>query len=177
MILDLNKKVYINYIIFIFIYLAFMVKLPIFILHLWLPKAHVEAPVAGSIILAGVLLKLGGYGILRFRTLIYRLIYKYIWGFIILRLLGGTLIRLNCLRQRDVKLLIAYSSVRHIGIILSGSLTLRVWGLRRGLALILSHGLCSSGLFFLANVVYERLGSRRIYLVKGIIHLLPKITL
>uniref|UniRef100_A0AAU7VC08 NADH-ubiquinone oxidoreductase chain 4 n=1 Tax=Stenopsocus nepalensis TaxID=3074945 RepID=A0AAU7VC08_9NEOP len=177
MILNLDKKIYINFMIFIFMYTAFMVKLPMFMLHLWLPKAHVEAPVAGSMILAGVLLKLGGYGALRLSSLILNLIYKYTWMFIVLSLLGGVLISLNCLRQSDVKLLIAYSSVSHMGIMLSGSVTFTMWGLSSGLALMLSHGLCSSALFFLANVVYERVGSRSMYLVKGMLHLLPKMTL
>uniref|UniRef100_A0AAU7VB79 NADH-ubiquinone oxidoreductase chain 4 n=1 Tax=Stenopsocus maximalis TaxID=3074943 RepID=A0AAU7VB79_9NEOP len=177
MTLNLNKKIYINFMIFVFMYTAFMVKLPMFMLHLWLPKAHVEAPVAGSMILAGVLLKLGGYGALRLSSLILSLIYKYVWVFIVLSLLGGVLISLNCLRQSDVKLLIAYSSVSHMGIMLAGVMTFSVWGLSSGLALMLSHGLCSSALFFLANVVYERIGSRSMYLVKGMLHLLPKMTL
>uniref|UniRef100_A0AAU7VAA3 NADH-ubiquinone oxidoreductase chain 4 n=1 Tax=Stenopsocus wangi TaxID=3074950 RepID=A0AAU7VAA3_9NEOP len=177
MILDLNKKIYINFMIFVFMYTAFMVKLPMFMLHLWLPKAHVEAPVAGSMILAGVLLKLGGYGAIRLSSLILNLIYKYSWMLIVLSLLGGVLISLNCLRQSDVKLLIAYSSVSHMGIMLSGVMTFSMWGLSSGLALMLSHGLCSSALFFLANIVYERVGSRSMYLVKGMLHLLPKMTL
>nr|ASM91588.1 NADH dehydrogenase subunit 4 [Stenopsocus immaculatus] len=177
MILELNKKIYMNFMIFFFLYVAFMVKLPMFMLHLWLPKAHVEAPVAGSMILAGVLLKLGGYGVLRVTTLMMNMIYKYTWSLIILSLLGGVLISLNCLRQSDVKLLIAYSSVSHMGIMLSGIMTFSMWGLSSGLALMLSHGLCSSALFFLANIVYERVGSRSMYLVKGMLHLLPKMTL
>uniref|UniRef100_A0AAU7V9U0 NADH-ubiquinone oxidoreductase chain 4 n=1 Tax=Stenopsocus obscurus TaxID=3074946 RepID=A0AAU7V9U0_9NEOP len=177
MLLNLDKKIYINFMIFVFMYTAFMVKLPMFMLHLWLPKAHVEAPVAGSMILAGVLLKLGGYGALRLSFLILNLIYKYTWLFIVLSLLGGVLISLNCLRQSDVKLLIAYSSVSHMGIMLSGVMTFTIWGLSSGLALMLSHGLCSSALFFLANVVYERIGSRSMYLAKGMLHLLPKMTL
>uniref|UniRef100_A0AAU7VBD5 NADH-ubiquinone oxidoreductase chain 4 n=1 Tax=Malostenopsocus sp. HN TaxID=3074936 RepID=A0AAU7VBD5_9NEOP len=177
MILDLNKKIYMNFMIFFFLYLAFMVKLPMFMLHLWLPKAHVEAPVAGSMILAGVLLKLGGYGVLRLTSLMVNMIYKYTWMLIVLSLLGGVLISLNCLRQSDVKLIIAYSSVSHMGIMLSGMMTFSMWGLSSGLALMLSHGLCSSALFFLANIVYERIGSRSMYLIKGMLHLLPKMTL
>nr|UGS80537.1 NADH dehydrogenase subunit 4 [Teliapsocus conterminus] len=174
---DVNKFIYINEFIFIFMYLAFMVKLPLFMLHLWLPKAHVEAPVAGSMILAGVLLKLGGYGALRLSSLVYSLVYKYMYMIILLSMIGGTLISLNCLRQSDIKLLVAYSSVSHMGIMVAGSMTLGSWGLMSSLSLMLSHGLCSSGLFFLANVIYERLGSRSMFLVKGMLHFMPKISL
>lgn len=166
-----------NLFIFIAVFSAFLVKLPFFILHLWLPKAHVEAPVRGSIILAGVLLKLGGYGIIRVSGIIYKIIINYSLYLIFISLVGGVLIRLNCLRQRDLKLLIAYSSVSHIGLILSGILTFRFWGLRRRLVIIVRHGLCSSGLFFLTNVRYERVGSRRFIFIKGIISIIPKIRL
>lgn len=107
---------------FIFICSVFFVKIPIFFLHLWLPKAHVEAPVSGSIILAGVILKLGGYGLIRVLPIFTLLIQKISILFSI-SLVGGVIVSFICIRQRDIKSLVAYSSVSHIGIVLAGLLT------------------------------------------------------
>lgn len=148
-----------------------------FMFHLWLPKAHVEAPISGSIILAGILLKLGGYGLIRVLQFLIVLNKIFSFWWIRLRLFGGALIRLNCLRQVDIKSLIAYSSVAHIGLVLRGLITLNIWGINGCFIIIIAHGLCSSGLFCLANISYERLHSRRIFLNKGIITILPRLTL
>ncbi|KAI8114720.1 NADH-ubiquinone oxidoreductase chain 4 [Lucilia cuprina] len=122
-------------------YLFFEISLPILVGIFYLYKAHVEAPVSGSIILAGIILKL----------------------------VGGVLVRLICLRQTDLKALIAYSSVAHIGIVLAGLITLTYIGICGSYTLIIAHGLCSSGLFCLANISYERTGRRRLLINKELL--------
>jgi len=156
---------------------AFLVKMPIFMVHLWLPKAHVEAPISGSIILAGVLLKLGGYGLIRVFRIIQIIGLKINLLWVSIRLFGGMLIRLICFYQTDIKSLIAYSSVAHMRIVIGGIITISFWGIRGSYLLIISHGLCSSGLFCLANIVYERVGSRRIIINKGMINFIPRMAL
>lgn len=102
---------------------AFLVKLPLFSVHLWLPKAHVEAPVAGSIVLAAILLKLGGYGIIRVAMLFPKSLSIAKFPVIRIALIGAIITRIICLRQSDIKSLIAYSSIGHIGLIVAGIIT------------------------------------------------------
>lgn len=138
-----------------------------------MPKAHVEAPVAGSIILAGVLLKLGGYGICRvYSKVIVRV--KFIGSYIVaLRILGICYVGFICMRLNDIKALVAYSSVSHMGLILIGLIRGYLWGITGGLAIIISHGLSSSGLFCIVNIYYERTRRRSFYVSKGLMGILP----
>nr|ANJ70548.1 NADH dehydrogenase subunit 4 [Melanotus villosus]ARH55097.1 NADH dehydrogenase subunit 4 [Melanotus villosus] len=156
---------------------VFLVKIPMFFVHLWLPKAHVEAPVSGSMILAGIMLKLGGYGFMRLMSVFMVVGLKVNYFFIVISLFGGFIISLICLRQSDIKSLIAYSSVSHMGLVLGGIMTMNSWGYYGSLVMMVAHGLCSSGLFCLANISYERLGSRSLFLNKGLINLMPSMAL
>nr|YP_010177805.1 NADH dehydrogenase subunit 4 [Dasycottus setiger]QST15667.1 NADH dehydrogenase subunit 4 [Dasycottus setiger] len=156
--------------------LAFLVKMPLYGVHLWLPKAHVEAPVAGSMILAAVLLKLGGYGMMRMVVMLEPLTKELSYPFIIFALWGVIMTGSICLRQTDLKSLIAYSSVSHMGLVVGGILIQTPWGFSGALILMIAHGLASSALFCLANTSYERTHSRTMLLARGLQMILPLMT-
>lgn len=153
--------------------LAFIIKLPIYGVHLWLPKAHVEAPVAGSMVLAGVLLKLGAYGL--FRSIKFISLDICFWGnfLFIWTIITMVIVGLMCFRQCDLKSLVAYSSVAHMSLILCACFRIDIIGANGLVGMLVSHGLCSSALFFGVQSLYEKRGSRRIYLNRGIISLSP----
>nr|YP_010265383.1 NADH dehydrogenase subunit 4 [Anisarchus medius]UIR97895.1 NADH dehydrogenase subunit 4 [Anisarchus medius] len=156
--------------------LAFLVKMPLYGVHLWLPKAHVEAPVAGSMILAAVLLKLGGYGMMRMVVMLTPLTQELSYPFIVFALWGVIMTGSICLRQTDLKSLIAYSSVSHMGLVVGGILIQTPWGFTGALILMIAHGLASSALFCLANTNYERTHSRTMLLARGLQMVLPLMT-
>nr|WRO44736.1 NADH dehydrogenase subunit 4 [Falsopodabrus tridentatus] len=175
--LDFFKLMYLNsYLLFFCLTAIFMVKIPMYFVHLWLPKAHVEAPVSGSMILAGIMLKLGGYGLMRLMKIFIFIINDLSIIFISLSLVGSLIVSFMCLVQSDMKALIAYSSVSHMGLVLAGIFTFSLWGVTGAFVMMLAHGLCSSGLFCLSNISFERLGSRSLFLGKGLINYMPNLT-
>nr|YP_010166314.1 NADH dehydrogenase subunit 4 [Gymnotus sylvius]QRV60401.1 NADH dehydrogenase subunit 4 [Gymnotus sylvius] len=153
--------------------IAFLVKTPLYGTHLWLPKAHVEAPIAGSMILAAILLKLGGYGLMRMTIVLGPPTEDTAYPFIILAMWGMIMTGSTCLRQTDLKSLIAYSSVSHMGLVTAGILIQTPWSFTGAIVLMIAHGLVSSALFCLANTTYERTHSRTMILARGLQMIFP----
>lgn len=162
---------------FLYLLMSFLVKIPIYLFHGWLMKAHVEASFFRSIILASIILKLGSYGILRLILLFKKIFLGLLFYIIIINLFGIIVLRVICLFQFDIKLIIALSSVIHIGIIIIGILRERSIGIFGGLLIMISHGLVSSGLFYLVNIIYIQTNRRVIFINKGIINFIPSITM
>ena len=154
---------------------SFAVKLPMWPVHTWLPDAHVEAPTAGSVILAGVLLKMGGYGFLRFSLPMLPLasdqFTPLIYALSVVAIIYTSLV---ALAQEDMKKLIAYSSVAHMGFVTVGLFTVTQQGLQGGIFQMLSHGIISAALFLVVGVVYDRIHSRDIERYGGLVERMPK---
>ena len=154
---------------------SFAVKMPMWPVHTWLPDAHVEAPTAGSVILAAILLKMAGYGFLRFSIPMFPLASEYFTPLIyFLSIVAIIYTSLVALMQEDMKKLIAYSSVAHMGYVTLGIFTFTKQGIEGSIFQMLSHGLISAALFLCVGVVYDRLHSRMISTYGGLVNYLPK---
>ena len=153
---------------------SFAVKVPMWPVHTWLPDAHVEAPTAGSVILAGVLLKFGGYGFLRFSLPMFPEATLFFAPFIFtLSIVAVIYTSLVALAQEDMKKLIAYSSVAHMGFVTAGTFTVTIQGIEGAIFQMLSHGVVSAALFLIVGVVYDRMHSRDIETYGGLVHRMP----
>lgn len=160
--------------IWIFLFFSLCVKIPIFPFHLWLPEAHVESPTEGSALLAGVLLKLGGYGFLRFLLPIFP-ISSFYFSPIVLVLASLSVIYSSfiALRQIDIKRIIAYSSIAHMNFCIMGLFSFNTYSICGSIFLMFGHGIVSSCLFFLIGVVYSRYHTKLVYYYKGLVYFMP----
>ena len=164
-----------QYLLWLAFFSSFAVKLPMWPVHTWLPDAHVEAPTAGSVMLAAILLKMGGYGFLRFSLGMFPLASEYFVPLIFaLSVIAIIYTSLVALMQDDMKKLIAYSSVAHMGFVTMGIFTFNKQGIEGSMIQMLSHGLISAALFLCVGVLYDRTHSRLIKSYGGLVHVLPK---
>jgi len=154
---------------------SFAVKMPMWPFHRWLPEAHVEAPTGGSVILAAILLKLGGYGFIRFSISMFPDASQYFSGFVFVLSVAAIIITsLIALVQTDIKKLIAYSSVAHMGFVTMGIFTGNIYGLHGAIFQMISHGIVSAALFLCVGVVYDRMHTREISAYGGLVERMPR---
>jgi proton-translocating NADH-quinone oxidoreductase chain M len=153
---------------------SFATKIPMLPMHIWLPEAHVEAPTSGSVILAGILLKLGTYGFLRFSLPLFPEASYYFSPFIFtLATLGVIYTSFTAIRQTDLKRTIAYSSVAHMNLVMMGLFSYNLTGLEGAVLQSLSHGFVSSALFLCIGIFYDRYHTRMIKYYSGLVHVMP----
>nr|AHA52520.1 NADH dehydrogenase subunit 4 [Eumacrocentrus sp. QL-2013] len=174
----LNYSFFINNIFMYFmLIMAFLIKMPMYFIHLWLPKAHVESPISGSMILAGIMLKLGSYGMFRLMPIFPLMFLNLNYLILMISIMGGIYASLICMNQIDLKVIVAYSSIVHMSILMSSMMTLFNWGYSGSFMMMIAHGLCSSAMFCLVNINYERIHSRNLLINKGMLNLFPSLTL
>lgn len=155
-------------------FLSFASKVPMFPFHIWLPEAHVEAPTVGSVLLAGILLKLGVYGFIRLSLTLFPVASVYFSPLVyVLSVIGVIYASLSALRQTDLKRIIAYSSVAHMNLVTLGVFAFNNVGLEGSIVQSVSHGFVSGGMFFLIGIIYSRYHSRNLYYYGGIVHTMP----
>ena len=176
--MDIRIPTEYQYLLWLAFFSSFAVKLPMWPVHTWLPDAHVEAPTAGSVILAAILLKMAGYGFLRFSLGLFPVASDYFTPLIFtLSIMAIIYTSLVALMQEDMKKLIAYSSVAHMGFVTLGIFSLTKQGLEGSIIQMISHGLISAALFLCVGVVYDRFHSRMISSYGGLVNIMPKYSL
>jgi NADH-quinone oxidoreductase subunit M len=177
-IFEIKIPVQYQYVLWLAFFSSFAVKMPMWPVHTWLPDAHVEAPTAGSVILAAILLKMAGYGFLRFSIGMFPVASEYFTPLIFtLSIIAIIYTSLVALMQEDMKKLIAYSSIAHMGFVTLGIFTFTTQGIEGSIFQMLSHGLISAALFLCVGVLYDRVHSRLISSYGGIVNVLPKYSL
>jgi NADH-quinone oxidoreductase subunit M len=155
-------------------FLSFASKIPMFPFHVWLPEAHVEAPTVGSVLLAGILLKLGVYGFLRFSLSLFPQASLYFSPLVyLLSVLGVIYASMSAIRQTDIKRIIAYSSVAHMNLVTLGIFSFNIIGLEGSILQSISHGFVSGAMFLLVGILYDRYHSRLLYYYGGLVHMMP----
>ena len=155
-------------------FISFASKIPMFPFHIWLPEAHVEAPTVGSVLLAGILLKLGVYGFLRYSLVLFPDASIFYIPFIYtLSIIGIIFASLNAIRQTDLKRIIAYSSIAHMNLIVLGLFSFNSIGLEGAILQSISHGFVSGALFFLVGILYDRYHTRLLFYYGGLVHMMP----
>lgn len=171
---DSNAQIWL----FLAFFASFAVKMPMWPVHTWLPDAHVQAPTAGSVILAGILLKMGGYGFLRFSLPMFPIASEELaWLIYTLSCIAIVYTSLVALRQTDMKKLIAYSSVAHMGFVTLGIFAFNIQGIEGAIIVMLAHGFVASALFLCVGVVYDRLHTREIDRYGGLVNIMPRYAL
>lgn len=155
-------------------FLSFASKIPMFPFHVWLPEAHVEAPTVGSVLLAGILLKLGVYGFLRFSLGLFPEASLFFSPLVyLLSVIGVIYASLSAIRQTDLKRIIAYSSVAHMNLVTLGIFSFNIVGLEGSILQSISHGFVSGAMFLLIGILYDRYHSRLLYYYGGLVHMMP----